>query len=181
MSKYRNELRNDIKICEELLAKEYVAESEFSHIKAKYSMDNPNFCSGFKNFVKTIGSEHNEKENVKILKSKLEYLLSTSTMRHQVENNNRTQTINVNNTLNNFVNINMDICEIREKINENTYLGDKDKEELLEKLDQIIDLQNSNESKSKKWNVAKSILAFIIDKGADIAIMYIPQILKALQ
>ena len=57
----------------------------------------------------------------------------------------------------------------------------ENKKELLDKLDEIIELQKSKESKAKKWAKAKSILAFLLDKGADIAIMYIPHILSAIQ
>ena len=54
------------------------------------------------------------------------------------------------------------------------------RKELLNKLDEIVELQKSKDSKTKKWDKAKKILGFILDKGADIAIMYIPQILKAI-
>ena len=75
----------------------------------------------------------------------------------------------------------MNIDEVRKNITDNTYLGDIEKEELLQKLKDIEELQKSKESKSKKWGIAKGILSFILDKGADIAIMYISQILKAIQ
>ena len=39
--------------------------------------------------------------------------------------------------------------------------------ELIEKLNEITELQNSKESKSKKWDKAKKILSFLLDKGAD--------------
>jgi len=53
-------------------------------------------------------------------------------------------------------------------------------EEYLKKLDEILELQKSKDNKSQKWNKAKKILEFLLDKGADIAIMYIPQILSAI-
>lgn len=40
--------------------------------------------------------------------------------------------------------------------------------------------KKSKESRAKKWEKAKKILSFILDKGADIAIMYIPQIINAI-
>ena len=85
---------------------------------------------------------------------------------------------NKNNT--NSINFSMNIEDIKANIEENTYLSDYDKEELLNKLEEIVELQKSKDSKSKKWDKAKKILAFLLDKGADIAIMYIPQILKAI-
>lgn len=97
------------------------------------------------------------------------------------------KTININASSNNNISnsnnieIYFSLEDIKDKIQDNTYLGDKEKEELLIKLKEIEELQKSKESKAKKWNIAKKILGFILDKGADIAIMFIPQILKALQ
>ena len=57
----------------------------------------------------------------------------------------------------------MNIDEIKENITDNTYLSDVAKQELLSKLDEIVELQKSKESKTKKWDKAKSILAFLLD------------------
>lgn len=92
--------------------------------------------------------------------------------------NNTNNNSNVNNN-NNSINV-MSIDDIRESIEENTYLSDNDKSELLSKLEEIKELQTSSDSKSKKWEIGKKLLSFVLDKGADIAIMFIPQILKAI-
>lgn len=123
--------------------------------------------------------------DVKIIKSHLEnYRVN---LKNGIANiKEKGQTINVNasnsntNNISNVITINMKIDEIRENIRDNTYLGEKEKEELLLKLKEIEELQKSKESRTQKWNIAKDILGFIVDKGADIAIMYIPQILKAI-
>ena len=70
--------------------------------------------------------------------------------------------------------------EVREEIENNTYLDDKAKKELLEKLNEIEALENSKDNKSKKWDIGKKILGFILDKGADVAISYIPLIIQAI-
>ena len=75
----------------------------------------------------------------------------------------------------------MDIREIRKVIEDNTMLSDSDKDELTKQLDTLEELQKSKKNKNEKWKVAKGILKFVVDKGADIAIMFLPQILKALQ
>ena len=89
--------------------------------------------------------------------------------------------INNNNTNNNTISFNMNIREIRKVIEDNTMLSDSDKEELTKQLDTLEELQKSKKNKNEKWKVAKGILKFVVDKGADIAIMFLPQILKALQ
>ncbi len=70
--------------------------------------------------------------------------------------------------------------EIKNNIQENTMLDDKSKEELLKVLKEIEELLISKESKSKKWGKGKKLLEFILDKGADIAIMYTPLIIQAI-
>lgn len=89
--------------------------------------------------------------------------------------------INNNNANNNIINNTNNIIDIKNKIEDDSILSDKDKDELIKKLDILEQLQKSNKSKNEKWKVAKEILKFIIDKGADIAIMFLPQILRALQ
>ena len=92
---------------------------------------------------------------------------------------------NMNNNNNTNVNSNslsvMSFQEIHDQLEDNTYLDDDAKKELIAKLTEIKKIHNSNESKSKKWSKAKTILAFILDKGADIAKMFIPKILEAIK
>lgn len=96
-------------------------------------------------------------------------------------NNPINLTINNTNTNNNTNNISiMSTEKIKEIIEDNSYIGDEEKKELLKMLEEIDDLKQSKESKTKKWNKAKLILSFIIDKGADIAIMYLPRIIEAI-
>lgn len=132
-------------------------------------------------------------------KVNIDYLKDVKRVKAQLENyranlksglkpfNKGGATVSVNNLNNNSNNnsneitVNMDIKDVKQQIEDNTYIGDSEKEELLNVLQEIKELQTSQENKSKKWDRAKRILAFILDKGADIAIMYIPQILKALQ
>ena len=87
------------------------------------------------------------------------------------------QPVIINNIYNNISNIN----EIKSNIENNSSINDNDKKELIEQLRKLEDLQNSNKSKNEKWRVAKDIIKFVIDKGVDVAIMYLPQIWKALQ
>lgn len=87
------------------------------------------------------------------------------------------QPVIINNIYNNISNIN----EIKSNIENNSNINDNDKKELIEQLRKLEDLQNSNKSKNEKWRVAKDIIKFVIDKGVDVAIMYLPQIWKALQ
>ena len=99
----------------------------------------------------------------------------------QTKNDGTSIIINNNNSNSNNINFNMSIDDIKRVIEDNTMLSDSDKKELTKQLDTIEDLQKSKKSKNEKWKVAKVILKFVVDKGADIAIMFLPQILKVLQ
>ena len=185
MSKYKTMLKKDIQLCDEYIAKNFATHGEVKSLTGKYIMDYPKFNEGIIAYVGVPGYETNEIENIKIVKSKLEYLLNRVD-NPELYNNSKSSGINistVNNNTNdnsNTTNINMSINDIKKNIDDNTYLSDSEKKELLMKLDEIEELQKSEESKSKKWDRAKKLLSFILDKGADIAIMYIPQIMKAI-
>ena len=62
---------------------------------------------------------------------------------------------NNTNTNSGNVNITMNIEEIEGNIKNNTFLGDKEKEELLVKLIEITELKNSKNNKVEKWKKRK--------------------------
>ena len=183
MSKFKTMVRKDIELCDEYIGKNMATHSEVNALLGKYVIDYPDFNKNIITYARVPGYETNEIENIKIIKSKLEYLLNRrdNPDLYNKQNNSDITISNINNNTNtNNVNFNMSIEDIKSNIDENTYLSDSDKKELLNKLDEIVELQKSKDSKTKKWDKAKKILGFILDKGADIAIMYIPQILKAI-
>ena len=56
-----------------------------------------------------------------------------------------------------------------------TETADSDKEELIK---QVTELSSCSDNKSKFWEKAKSVLGWVIDKGADAAIAVLPYILE---
>lgn len=104
--------------------------------------------------------------------------------KHNDKNQSKTNLTLNQNFINSNTNVNAinvkNITEIKNEIEDNTYLSDSDKTELLKILEEIEKIKNSDESKTKKWDKLKKSVAFIIDKGADIAIAYLPQIIMAI-
>lgn len=185
MSKFKTMVKNDIVICDKFIEVNFAKYSDVQALLGKYLIDYPDFNKGIIGYASIPGRITNEIENIKIIKGKLEYLLNRvdNPDLYNKPSSSGTTIVNTNNNTNtntNTVTLNMSIDEIRDNITDNTYLSDDAKEELLDKLDEIIELQKNKESKAKKWDKAKSILAFLLDTGADIAIMYIPQILLAI-
>ena len=126
-----------------------------------------------KRLIKEYDYEFKDKEKSSN-KTKSEKNKPTISINVDASSNNRISNNNTNN-----ISI-KSYKEVREEIDNNTYLDDNSKKELLEKLEEIEELEKSKDNKSKKWAVGKKILEFIIDKGADIAIMYIPLIIQAI-
>ena len=56
-----------------------------------------------------------------------------------------------------------------------TETADSDKEELIK---QVTELSSCSNNKSKFWEKAKSVLGWVIDKGADAAVAVLPYILE---
>lgn len=183
MSKFKTMIKKDIELCDDYISKNMATNAQVNALLGKYIMDYPSFNKGIIAYASVPGNETNEIENIKIIKSKLEYLLNRVD-NPDLYNDSKSSRITIstvnNNTNSNNVSLNMSVEDIKSNIDNNTYLSDSDKSELLKKLDEILELQKSKDNKSQKWNKAKKILEFLLDKGADIAIMYIPQILSAI-
>lgn len=183
MSKFKTMIKKDIELCNNYISKNMATNAQVNALLGKYIMDYPSFNKGIIAYASVPGYETNEIENIKIIKSKLEYLLNRVD-NPDLYNDSKSSGITIstvnNNTNSNNVSLNMSVEDIKSNIDNNTYLSDSDKSELLKKLDEILELQNSKDNKAQKWNKAKKILEFLLDKGADIAIMYIPQILSAI-
>lgn len=147
-----------------------------------YTLDTPNdvfqkfFNDGMNEILEDLKRLVDEIDDLDGIENKKEKSRN-SYMNIQIDNSNR----NENSIINNNSILVKTYDEVREKIENNTYLDDKSVNELLSKLDEIKALENSKEVKAKKWRNAKKILSFVMDKGADIAIMYIPLILQAIQ
>ena len=77
----------------------------------------------------------------------------------------------------NTTNINITFEKIEKEIKEDTNIQDDEKQEIIDKLNEIKEIQQSNKNKKQKWSLIKSILIFLLDKGVDFVITYLPQIL----
>lgn len=77
----------------------------------------------------------------------------------------------------NTTNINITFEKLEKEIKEDTNIQYDEKEEIINKLNEIKEIQQSNKNKKQKWSAIKSILIFLLDKGVDFVITYFPQIL----
>lgn len=101
-------------------------------------------------------------------------------LRLQVELKKTDITITNTNTNTNENNNSVSVTfeSVRDKVNNMTSLPDEDIEEIQNRIDEIEEIVNSKETKSKKWSKAKEIIKWIADKGVDVGIALLPLILK---
>lgn len=101
-------------------------------------------------------------------------------LRLQVELKKTDITITNTNTNTNENNNSVSVTfeSVRDKVNNMTSLPDEDIEEIQNRIDEIEEIVNSKETKSKKWSKAKEIIKWIADKGVDVGIALLPLLLK---
>lgn len=86
--------------------------------------------------------------------------------------------VTFNNTNQLTANINITFSEVREKIENMSALQDSEIEEILSKIEELEEIVQSSERKTKKWEKAKGIIKWVADKGVDVGISLLPLILK---
>lgn len=84
--------------------------------------------------------------------------------------------VSVNNT--NELTVNISFEDARNIIDEMPGLDDGATEEIKGKINELEGISNESISKKKKWEKVKPILAFAIDKGADVAITIMTLVLQ---
>ena len=87
-------------------------------------------------------------------------------------------TINNNNVINNQIDINIAIDEAKERIEDLTALSKDQIDEINSKLEELRKIADSKDKKATKWEKAKPIFKYIIDKGLDVAKIVLPLIMN---
>lgn len=89
--------------------------------------------------------------------------------------------INNTNNNNNNMNIQLNFNDIRKNFeNDNTYTL-KEKNEIIEKLNELEKIYYSKEFKSKKWEMICPILAWILNRSVEVGIAFLPIIYQIIQ
>lgn len=79
---------------------------------------------------------------------------------------------------NNCISINVSFEETRQEIEKMTKLTEDEIAKILQKVDELEKIVNSDDSKSEKWEKAKQIIKWVADKGVDVGIALLPLLLK---
>ena len=122
-----------------------------------------------------MGSE-SIRENLTLMRAKLEGFLFgwNATNRSSASSTNP----DVNVTVNNTVNISVSFEEARQKIEDMTALSREQTDEILEKIEELEQISKETTSRKTKWEKVKPIIAFVMDKGADVAVAILTLIVQ---
>lgn len=179
----RRESLRDIQKIDEILQKEDMTEMRDLHryLDGKYQACIADWGQSMVGYYKR-GFDHEELSsselinNLLLMKSKLEAFQlgwnGQSAVPHATEN----QGVNV--TVNNTVYISISFDEARQKIENMTALNQKQTDEILEKINALEEIAKESSSRKTKWEKVKPILAFALDKGADVAVTFMSLILQ---
>ena len=111
-------------------------------------------------------------ENLQMMKAKLQ----TFRFRMNSISTSETQSPQINVTTN--VNITITFDEVRRKIEDMTALSQKETDEAIEKVNDLEAISKENISRKSKWEKVKPIIAYAMDKGADLGIAILTLIVQ---
>ncbi|MEA4929253.1 MAG: hypothetical protein VB104_11345 [Candidatus Limiplasma sp.] len=94
--------------------------------------------------------------------------------------NNAGSNITIENTLTSVQtqHVIMDFNTVIEQVSNMPGLSEKETQETLEKVNEIMAIVESKESQKTKWQKLKPILVWIADKSVDVGIALLPLLLK---
>lgn len=118
------------------------------------------------------------KANLSTMKPKLEaFMLGWNTVGSTAKLSNSSAP-DVNVTVNNNVTVNISFEQVREKIEDMTALSREQTDEILEKINELEEISKEKSSRKTKWDKVKPIIAFALDKGADVAIAILSLVMQ---
>lgn len=122
-----------------------------------------------------IGKE-SLKHNLLLMKAKLQGYICDFPVKS--ESTSPQNNVNISVPITNEININISFEEAKQKIEDMPGLTEADTEEIKSKIDDLENISKETISKKKKWEKVKPILAFALDKGADVAIAFMALIMQ---
>lgn len=151
-------------------------------IEGKYSSYIHNFGHSMHEYSEKNGFEYDFIgqeafiHNLLLMKAKLQGLICNFSNKSDFSMPPNSINVNVTNT--NEVNLTISFEHAKETIENMPGLNDADTEEIKTKIDELETITKEKISKKKKWEKVKPILIFALDKGADVAITIMSLIIQ---
>ena len=183
---FRRMVEEDIKKCEAAIQTKKDVDSVLSELTGKYSKVSDNFPEIHRNIMLERRYPEISINGIISIKGFLEAFLLNDCQDYRLHNDaeNRSKesiNVNINNTNkneNNNTNIISSFQEAKSRIEQMSALQDDEIEEILAKITELESIISSEERKSKKWEKAKSILAWIANRSFDVAMTMLPLFMK---
>ena len=157
-------------------------------IDGKYQTKISNWGKSMYNWSDNYGFDYNNmgidavRENLYIMMSKLEgYLQAYDVIFFENLNNSPPTFVNYNNNQNlntNNVEIALDFDLISRNIKNMESLTSEETDKILEIIKELKTIYNSKECRKNKWEKAKKIALWTIDKSVDVAIQILPILIE---
>lgn len=170
---FKKIIDNDIVRCEEALNGNGDIRTLFAEMRSKYSP----IINDFDKRLKNMYNISDYFPNIEIMKNKLS-LFKAMDYKNSFKETEPQTVINNNNTNSIVIDINITFEQARETIERMTALPDSEVEEILKKINELEEIVQSNDRKTKKWENAKGIIKWIADKGVDVGIALLPLLLQ---
>lgn len=172
-----------------------------------FNKEIPDITDELKTYSQAIEncSDSDYRDDLEILQHKLKYYLlkqseykeeknTNNELRQFIINANSTNTVNPtitsnstntntqtqNQTVHNTLDIKVELDKVRAEVEADEVLGDEDKEEINEKLNEIEEVMNGSQTNNEKWKKLKGVVNWVTTKGFKIGKMIMPLITKAL-
>ncbi|HBF5906853.1 hypothetical protein [Clostridioides difficile] len=95
--------------------------------------------------------------------------------------NHSNNTNNLSNTNSNTVDIKLLFVNARKNIEDDTSLNDVEYEEILNRINELEEIHNSDESTRSKWGKSKQVMSWLLEKGPKIASTFLPLIQEVIK
>lgn len=166
---------------------------------AKYRNEIPNIVKdldrGYPALNGDTGRSPNYRQNLINIKAKLELLLvkiRDEKNKPQIQpvspislvnNNNNHSDNHLSNTNNNSNTVDVKVLfeDARNKIEDDTSLGEEELQEILGKINELEELHDSDERPRDKWNKSKEVMTWVLSKGAKVASVVLPLITEIIK
>lgn len=116
------------------------------------------------------------RDNLLAMKPKLEAFIYGWNAISRPLDSGKTSDVNV--TVNNTVNISISFEEARKQVEEMSSLTDEQTRDVLERIEEIERVLNTDTSKKRKWEKIKPVLVWLADKSYDLGKTILPLLLK---
>lgn len=184
INKRTREIELDIRKIDTALRNDNIAEMKELHkyLDGKYQYAIADWGKSMWGYTDGLGFTYDTldidsiKENLSMMKPKLEAFIHGWNASGKVSSYSRNPDVSV--TVNNTVNISISFEETRQKIEDMTALNREQTDEILDRINELEEIAKEKSSRKTKWEKVKPIIAFALEKGADVAIAILSLVMQ---